>query len=189
MSEAHAYDESAYSAPQAEDEFPQSVEAEQALLGAILLNNDAYDGVAEFLEPEHFYEPLHARIYHTIQTKSAAGEKATPVTIHHLFGGDEALEQVGGGKYLAGLAVAATTILNVPGDGRTTFDFANRHAINHASQQMTERARPATGEDTPQKPPGAAGSHLWSTSGDKVTARSGTTGDALGECLAGAAPT
>jgi replicative DNA helicase len=60
---------------------PHNIEAEQALLGAVLVNNDAFWRVSDFLEPGHFYEGLHARIYEIAATLIRAGKAATPVTI------------------------------------------------------------------------------------------------------------
>jgi replicative DNA helicase len=59
---------------------PHNIEAEQALLGAILINNEAHDRVSGFLEPDHFYDPLHQQIYETAATLIGAGKQATPIT-------------------------------------------------------------------------------------------------------------
>jgi replicative DNA helicase len=64
---------------------PHNIEAEQALLGAILINNEAHDRVSGFLDPEHFYDPLHGRLYETIAQLILAGKQATPVTVKTFF--------------------------------------------------------------------------------------------------------
>ena len=61
---------------------PFNLEAEQALLGAILINNEAHDRVSGFLDPAHFYDPLHAQIYETLAKLIASGKQATPITIN-----------------------------------------------------------------------------------------------------------
>ena len=60
---------------------PHNIEAEQALLGAILVNNDAFDRVSDFLEPKHFFEPIHRRIYEIAGGLIRAGKLATPITL------------------------------------------------------------------------------------------------------------
>src|SRR5690606_40884802 len=62
-------------------EAPNNVEAEQALLGAILVNNDAFYRVSDFLKPNHFYEPLHRSIYERSSELIRMGKTANPVTI------------------------------------------------------------------------------------------------------------
>ena len=60
---------------------PHNIEAEQSLLGAILVNNDAFYRVSDFLEPKHFFEPLHQTIYETASSLIRMGKVATPVTL------------------------------------------------------------------------------------------------------------
>jgi replicative DNA helicase len=62
-------------------EAPNNIEAEQALLGAILVNNDAYYRVSDFLKPSHFYEPLHRKIFEVAGELIRMGKMASPVTI------------------------------------------------------------------------------------------------------------
>src|SRR5690606_14210657 len=60
---------------------PHNIEAEQALLGAILINNESFDRISSFLTPSHFFEPLHARIFETTAKLIQSGKHATPITI------------------------------------------------------------------------------------------------------------
>jgi len=90
---------------------PNNIEAEQALLGAILVNNDAYYRVSDFLEPGHFFEYLHRRIYEIATTLIKAGKVATPITLK-TFLGDQDLGGVTAPQYLARLAAEATTGIN-----------------------------------------------------------------------------
>ena len=64
---------------------PHNLEAEQALLGAILINNEAHDRVSDFLEPHHFYDPLHQQIFETAAKLIASGKQATPITLRTFF--------------------------------------------------------------------------------------------------------
>ena len=108
---------------------PHNIEAEQALLGAILVNNEACDRVSSFLEPEHFYEPLHARIFEAAATLIRAGKLASPVTLKTYFDADAALAEIGGPVYLARLAAAATTVINASEYGRAVYELAQRRRL------------------------------------------------------------
>src|SRR3990172_8775157 len=66
-------------------EAPHNLEAEQALLGAILVNNEAIDRVSSFLKTEHFYDQLHARIYEAAAKLILSGKRATPITLKTFF--------------------------------------------------------------------------------------------------------
>ena len=76
---------------------PKNLEAEQALLGAILVNNEAIHLVANFLEPEHLILPVHGRIYCAVMQMVGRRETANPVTLKPFFENDEALTEAGGG--------------------------------------------------------------------------------------------
>jgi replicative DNA helicase len=91
---------------------PHNIEAEQALLGAILANNRAYEKVAEYLQPEHFMDPVHGRIYGAIVKLLERGQLANAVTLKQYFEADEGLSAVGGAEYLARLE--ASVISYVP---------------------------------------------------------------------------
>ena len=107
---------------------PHNIEAEQALLGAILVNNDAFDRVSDFLKAAHFSEDLHRRIYDVASQLIRAGKLATPVTLK-TFLGDHDLGGVTIPQYLARLAAEATTIINAEDYGRTIHDLAVRRDL------------------------------------------------------------
>ena len=135
---------------------PANPEAEQALLGAILINNTAYSRVAEFLLPEHFGNAVHGRIYAAAGKLIERGQIANPVTLKNLFDQDGALAEIGGAQYLADLAEAAITIINAEHYGRTIHDLhlrrelitigqdvvtdAFRHDLDDAAPEQIERA-------------------------------------------------
>jgi replicative DNA helicase len=119
---------------------PQNLEAEQALLGAILTNNDACDRVSGFLLPEHFAEALHARIYEAVSTLIRAGKLATPVTLKTFFDNDPTLKEIGGYGYLARLAANATTIINAEEYGRAIYELAQRRKLINVGTVMVNEA-------------------------------------------------
>lgn len=120
---------------------PHNIDAEQALLGAILVNNEAMDRVAGFLEAEHFYDPLHGRIYETAAKLIQHGKQATPITLRTFF---ENLEPIDATmtvpQYLGKLAVSATTIINAADYGRTIYDLATRRALITIGEEMVNGA-------------------------------------------------
>ena len=88
---------------------PHNLEVEQALLGAILVNNDASNRVS-FLTSDHFFDPLHQRIYATAMRLIERGQLAIPATLKTYLEADPGLKEVGGPQYLARLAAAATSL-------------------------------------------------------------------------------
>ncbi len=108
---------------------PHNLEAEQSLLGAILVNNEAWDRVAGFLAPEHFFEAVHARIYEATASLIRTGKLASPVTLKTYFERDATLNEIGGPVYLARLAAAAATIINAEEYGRLIYELAIRRRL------------------------------------------------------------
>jgi replicative DNA helicase len=121
---------------------PHNTEAEQALLGAMLVNNVAHTRVSEFLLPEHFSDAVHGRIYAAIGKLVERGQVANPVTLKNLFDQDGALSEIGGAVYLARLAAAAVTIINSEDYGRTIHDlFLRRQLITLGEDVVNEAHR------------------------------------------------
>jgi replicative DNA helicase len=121
---------------------PANVEVEQALLGAILVNNTAYSRVAEFLLPEHFGTPVHGRIYAAISKLIERGQVANPLTLGQYFEQDGALVEIGGAQYLARLADSAVTIINTEHYGRAIRDlYLRRELITIGQDVVTEAFR------------------------------------------------
>ena len=82
---------------------PSNLEAEQALLGSILVNNDIIDEIANIINPTSFYDPAHTKIYEVIETLNNKGMIANPITLKNFFEKDNMLEEVGGTEYLVKL--------------------------------------------------------------------------------------
>ena len=120
---------------------PHNLEAEQALLGAILVNNEAHDRVSSFLEPDHFYDPLHKQIYETASKLIASGKIANPVTLKTFFETAEPIDaSLTVPQYLGRLAVNATTIVNAREYGRTIHDLATRHSLILIAEDVVRAA-------------------------------------------------
>jgi Replicative DNA helicase len=82
---------------------PSNLEAEQALLGSIFVNNDIIDEIANIIKPISFYDPAHTKIYEVIETLNNKGMIANPITLKNFFEKDNMLSEVGGTEYLVKL--------------------------------------------------------------------------------------
>ncbi len=119
---------------------PHNIEAEQALLGAILVNNEALDRVSGFLDAHHYFDPLHASIHETIAKLIHAGKQATPITLKTFFENAEPVGDLTVGQYLGRLAASATTIINARDYGRTVYDLAVRRNLILIGEDMVNTA-------------------------------------------------
>jgi replicative DNA helicase len=119
---------------------PSNTEAEQALLGALLANNKAYERVSEFLAPEHFADPIHGRIYAAIARRCEAGQIADPVMLRAEFEHGNVLEDVGGTAYLAQLLSAMVGIINAGDYGRAIHDAWIRRQLIDIGEVTVNRA-------------------------------------------------
>jgi replicative DNA helicase len=127
---------------------PRNLEAEQALLGAILMNNRAQERVSEFLRAEHFSDPANGKIYQAMTLLIENRQIADVVTLKQLFERDEGLSQIGGVGYLARLAGSAVTIINAEDYGRTIHDAYIRRQLIDVGEQVVNRAHGADLEIT-----------------------------------------
>src|SRR5512141_2690541 len=119
---------------------PHTLEAEQALLGAILVNNEAIDRVSSFLKPTHFYDALHARLYEAAAKLILGGKRATPITLKTFFQAEEPVGDLTVPQYLGRLAANATTIINAEDYGRTIYDLAIRRDLIQIGEGMVNTA-------------------------------------------------
>jgi replicative DNA helicase len=119
---------------------PHSVEAEQQLLGAILTNNDIYDRIASIIGPQHFHDPVHARIFEIASARIAKNALASPVTLKAFMEDDEGLKELGGPAYLARLAGAAISAFAVRDYAQMIYDFAIRRELIGLGRDISDKA-------------------------------------------------
>ena len=119
---------------------PHSVEAEQQLLGAILTNNDVYDRIASIIGPQHFYDPVHARIYEIAAARIAKNALASPVTLKAFMEDDEGLKELGGPAYLARLAGTAISAFAVRDYAQMIYDLAIRRELIALGRDISDKA-------------------------------------------------
>ena len=119
---------------------PTNLEAEQAVLAAVLMNNRALERVSEFLKPEHFSHPAHQEIYKLAERQFAAGIPFDIITAKNYLDQQGVLESVGGVEYLTQLAGAGATVVNVEQYGRIVYDNAMRRELINLGQSITDAA-------------------------------------------------
>jgi len=119
---------------------PHSIEAEQQLLGAILTNNDVYDRIAAIVGPQHFYDPVHARIFEIAAARIAKNALASPVTLKAFLEDDEGLKELGGPAYLARLAGAAVASFAARDYAQMLYDLAIRRELIQLGRDISSKA-------------------------------------------------
>ena len=119
---------------------PQNVEAEAALLGALMIDNRLVEDVQLKLRAEHFFEPLHGRIYDSILRMTDANRVANPVTLRPLFDGDEAMKDVGGPAYLAQLTGSGAAVIGARDFAQQIYDLALLRALVGVGRDLVEGA-------------------------------------------------
>ncbi|MBX9945692.1 MAG: replicative DNA helicase [Reyranella sp.] len=138
--------------PGAEDvrlrEPPHNFEAEQALLGAILVNNGAYQRVAEFLRPEHFADPLHGKLFDSLSRLIERGQVVSAMTLKTYVEQDETMKAAGGAAYLARLAAASVHVIDAAAFGRTVHDLYLRRQLIDLGETVVNGAFGGDVEDT-----------------------------------------
>src|SRR5436309_11920027 len=129
---------------------PHNIELEQALIGAILVNNEAFYRVSDFLEPRHFFEPIRQKIFELAASLVRSGKIANPVTLKTFLPGDIDIAGLTVSQYLARLAAEATTVINAEDYGRTIYDLAIRRALVVIGEDMVNVAYEAPVDFSPR---------------------------------------
>ena len=138
MAEIIRLNESA-SAP-ATPTLPQNIEAEAALLGALMIDNRLVEDVQIKLKPHHFFEPLHGRIYEAILRMTDKNMVANPVTLKPIFEADEPMREVGGPAYLAKLTGSGAAVIGARDFAAQIYDLALLRALIGVGRDLVESA-------------------------------------------------
>ena len=126
--------------PAGTQSLPQNVEAEAALLGALMIDNRLVEDVQLKLQPHHFYEPLHGRIYESILRMTDGNRIANPVTLRPLFESDESIKEVGGPAYLAQLTGSGAAVIGARDFAQQIYDLALLRALVGVGRDLVEGA-------------------------------------------------
>ncbi|CAM5460383.1 replicative DNA helicase [Frigidibacter albus] len=124
----------------ATDVLPHNIEAEQQLLGAILTNNDIYDRIASVVRADHFFEPVHRRIFEIASARIHKNALASPVTLKGFLEDDEGLKELGGPAYLARLAGAAISAFAARDYAQMIYDLAVRRELIGLGREISAKA-------------------------------------------------
>lgn len=119
---------------------PRNLEAEQALLCALLHSNHPYERISEFLKPEHFFDPANALIYEAMGRLIERGQVADPITLRDFFTHHQNLTEVGGVEYLKQLAESFVTVLNTVQYAQTIHDLALRRRLIELGTEIVNNA-------------------------------------------------
>jgi replicative DNA helicase len=119
---------------------PANVEAEAALLGALMIDNRLVEDVQIRLKAHHFFEPLHGRIYDAVLRLTDKNMIANPVTLRPLFEADEAMKEVGGPAYLAQLTGSGAAVIGARDFAAQIYDLALLRALIGVGRELVEGA-------------------------------------------------
>lgn len=132
-------------APSGFREPPHNLDAEMALVGGILYDNDLYSTIANFLRAEHFYEPVLGRMYRAAGEIIEDGGRADHITLLQLCAQDDALKEIDSRQWVGRLAEAGAVFsLSLPEYARTIYDLALKRALIHQAEQLVNAAHDAS---------------------------------------------
>ncbi|WP_138465462.1 replicative DNA helicase [Poseidonocella sp. HB161398] len=140
----------AQSADEVSDALPHSIEAEQQLLGAVLTNDRVFDRVASILKADHFYDPVHGRIFEVAASRFAKNALVSPVTLGAFLEDDPGLGELGGPAYLARLAGAAISTFAAADYAQLIHDMYMRRQLMQLGRDISDRARRVDAESEPK---------------------------------------
>src|SRR4030095_457905 len=126
---------------------PSNIEAEQALLGALLYDNAAFERLGDNLQGRHFYEPFHQRLFAALETNIRKGQMGAPILLAEQFARARACEELGGVRSLADLVDRAPPAANAPDYARAVYDLALRRDLIRIGGGISTTAPP--GDDDP----------------------------------------
>jgi replicative DNA helicase len=127
---------------------PHNIELEQALLGAIFINNEAYHQLPDDLAPRHFFEPAHQQIFEICRDLISAGKVASPITLRSFLPADLNIGGLTVGQYLARLAAEATTVINAADYGLTIRVLAARREMIALHEDSIEACYGMTADES-----------------------------------------
>ena len=139
------------SGPDGTQRLPFNIEAEKALLGALLVENRLLEEITLQLRDEHFYEPLHGRIFAQIRRLADLNMVANPITLRPLFETDPALAELGGAAYLLRLTEDPTVVIAARDCAQQTYDLALLRALVLVGTDLVHSATDTSAEVAPMK--------------------------------------
>jgi len=108
---------------------PCNIEAEQAVIGSVLVSNDIYDEINPIIDSEKFFDPIHAKIFDTIANLISKGLLANPITLKNHFENNQGLKELGGQEYLIKITKFSTSV-------KQAIDYANIVQEMHVRREL-----------------------------------------------------
>ena len=130
---------------------PHNIEAEQALLGALLINNDVYDRVANILNETHFFDPVHGKIFEVAASRIKNNSLASPVTLKAFLDDDPGLAELGGNAYLVRLAGASVSVFASKDYAELIRELATRRSLIDIGNEISGKAGTIDIENDPKE--------------------------------------
>ncbi|MSU88986.1 replicative DNA helicase [Rhodobacteraceae bacterium 2CG4] len=130
---------------------PHNIEAEQALLGALLVNNEVYDRIAAVVNDSHFYDPVHARIFEIAAARIQKNALASPVTLKAFMEDDPGLAELGGPAYLVRLGASAISVFAARDYAQLIYDLAIRRKLMELGEEITLKAATVRTDSEPRE--------------------------------------
>jgi len=112
-----------------EKQLPCNIEAEQAVIASILVSNDIYDEISPILDSKKFFDPIHVKLYETIENLISKGLLANPITLKNYFENNEGLKELGGQEYLIKITKFSTSV-------KQAIDYANIVQEMHLRREL-----------------------------------------------------
>ena len=133
------------------DMVPHSIEAEQQLLGGILNNNDLFYSLEDKIDSEHFFDPVHSRIFDVVSNRIKDGKLASAVTVNTFLTEDEGLRELGGSSYLAQLMASSVASSAIKDYSKLVYDLAIRRELIALGQEISSRAQSIKVDEQPEE--------------------------------------
>ena len=123
------------------NELPNNIEAEQAVIGSILVSNDMFDEISLIVNHAKFYDPVHRKIFAAIENLISKGMLANPITLKNYFENDETLDELQGHEYLVKITKFSTTLRQSIEYSKIVYDMHVRRELIKISENTIENAK------------------------------------------------
>ena len=133
-----------------EKQLPCNIEAEQAVIASILVSNDIYDEISSILDPQKFFDPIHVKLYETIEILISKGLLANPITLKNYFENNEGLKELGGQEYLIKITKFSTSV-------KQAIDYANIVQEMHVRRELIKISQSVLDEVSTNSDVGTSG--------------------------------
>ena len=135
-------------------QMPCNIEAEQAVIGSILVSNDIYDEISPILDSQKFFDPIHIKLYETIENLISKGLLANPITLKNHFENNEGLKELGGQEYLIKITKFSTT------STKQVIDYANIVQQMHLRRELIKISENVLSEASNNKEISSSGEQI-----------------------------